>query len=301
MANVIFKVGTKPLYTALEQKDANTLYWLTDVQEVYKGDVLFGTGKLATETEAGLMSPEDKAKIANLSAGTVLDLTPVDASVVIAGGESGKTIGVQLSQEAGNLIQVKGDGLFVAVDEQTVEQAAAEAATAAVNEFATQISDDGTVNTFKELVDYVAQHGPEAADMAADIAALQETVGAIDLSKYVLETIDATNGKAIIQNEPTGGGPKFHHNDGSQAFVGVNDGGLDGMMAQIYADKQVDGSWVGSRINVYHDHIYYTNLAAKEAGKANNAAECEIATVGDVAAVQAMIEGMSQGMVWQDM
>ena len=36
MANVIFKVGTKALYDALEQKDSNTLYWLTDTREVYK-------------------------------------------------------------------------------------------------------------------------------------------------------------------------------------------------------------------------------------------------------------------------
>ena len=39
--NVIFKVGTKALYNALEQKDTNTLYWLTDTKEIYKGDTLF--------------------------------------------------------------------------------------------------------------------------------------------------------------------------------------------------------------------------------------------------------------------
>ena len=27
--NVIFKVGTKAVYDVLQQKDANTLYWLT--------------------------------------------------------------------------------------------------------------------------------------------------------------------------------------------------------------------------------------------------------------------------------
>ena len=40
MANVIFKVGTKALFDALEQKDTNTLYWLEDVQELYKGNLL---------------------------------------------------------------------------------------------------------------------------------------------------------------------------------------------------------------------------------------------------------------------
>ena len=41
-------------------------------------------------------------------------LTPVDASVIIADGEDGKTIGVQLSKEAGNTIVLKTDGLFAA-------------------------------------------------------------------------------------------------------------------------------------------------------------------------------------------
>lgn len=36
---------------------------------------------------------------------------------------------------------------------------------AAINDFATRISDNGEIDTFKELVDYVAKHGPEAATM----------------------------------------------------------------------------------------------------------------------------------------
>ena len=89
MANVIFKVGTKALFDALEQKDTNTLYWLEDVQELYKGNLLFATGKAASQTAAGLMSAEDKVKLDNLSAGTVAGLTPVDATIVIADGEEG--------------------------------------------------------------------------------------------------------------------------------------------------------------------------------------------------------------------
>ena len=49
-----------------------------------------------------------------------------------------------------------------------------------INAFATNITDDGVVNSYKELIDYVAEHGDEAAAMAADIAALQEKIGAID-------------------------------------------------------------------------------------------------------------------------
>lgn len=64
---------------------------------------------------------------------------------------------------------------------------------AKINEFATQISDDQTVNTFKELVDYVSTHGPEAANMASDITILQKLVG----SKSVEEQIAASDHKAL--------------------------------------------------------------------------------------------------------
>lgn len=48
---------------------------------------------------------------------------------------------------------------------------------AKINKFATDISNDGIVNTFKELVDYVANHDGKAATFAADITKLQGLVG----------------------------------------------------------------------------------------------------------------------------
>lgn len=60
---------------------------------------------------------------------------------------------------------------------------------AAINDFATRISDNGEIDTFKELVDYVAKHGPEAATMTANIAA---------------NTEDITNVKKLIGSLPDG-------------------------------------------------------------------------------------------------
>jgi len=74
LANVIFKVGTKALFDALEQKDTNTLYWLEDVQELYKGNLLFATGKTASETAAGLMSLADKQKLDSIDPETISSL-----------------------------------------------------------------------------------------------------------------------------------------------------------------------------------------------------------------------------------
>lgn len=55
----------------------------------------------------------------------------------------------------------------------------AEEATKAINTFATQVSDDGVVNSFKELVDWAAAHGSEAAEMAAAIQAIQAILDGI--------------------------------------------------------------------------------------------------------------------------
>ena len=116
--NVIFKIGARAQFDALVTKNQNTLYWLTDTQELYKGDVLFGKGALATETAAGLLSAEDYKKLQELivSGGTV-DLTPVDGSIVIAD----KKIGIGLSAVEGNILSIKSDGLFATVDTKPIE------------------------------------------------------------------------------------------------------------------------------------------------------------------------------------
>lgn len=61
--------------------------------------------------------------------------------------------------------------------------------TAKINEFATNVSDDGVVNSYKELIDYVANHGGEAATMAADIAALQGLVGDSSVTDQIAQAI----------------------------------------------------------------------------------------------------------------
>ena len=117
--NVLFKIGTRAQFDAIATKSDLALYWLSDTQELYKGDVLFGKGALASETAAGLLSAEDYKKLQELiAAGVTVDLTPVDGSIVI----EDKKIGVGLSAVEGNMLSIKDDGLFVpAVDLTGVE------------------------------------------------------------------------------------------------------------------------------------------------------------------------------------
>lgn len=47
------------------------------------------------------------------------------------------------------------------------------------NDFATKVSDDGVVNSYKELIDWAATHGAEAATMAGEITALKNILKGI--------------------------------------------------------------------------------------------------------------------------
>lgn len=117
--NVLFKIGTRAQFDAIVTKSETTLYWLSDTQELYKGDVLFGKGALASEEASGLLSAEDYKKLKELIAtGGAVELTPVNGSIVI----EDKKIGVGLSAVEGNMLSIKDDGLFVApVDLTSVE------------------------------------------------------------------------------------------------------------------------------------------------------------------------------------
>lgn len=112
MANVIFKVGTSKQYEAIQPKDQNTLYWLTDTQQVFKGDTLFGVGANATEALAGLLSAEDKKRLDKLVEGGLLELTSADGSILIVPGEGSKDISVAISKDEGNKLTLKADGLY---------------------------------------------------------------------------------------------------------------------------------------------------------------------------------------------
>lgn len=123
-----------------------------------------------------------------------------------------------------------------------------------------------------DTMNYVMQE--DAAERAARIAG--------DNLKVDKE-LQGANGKAYIFNESDGGGAKFVNNNGVESFIGVNDGS-NSIVAQIYADKLVDGKWQGAKLDVANDGIYYTvgNKSAAERMVAGN----KLATVADVEAAE---------------
>lgn len=115
--NVRFYFGTQAKFDTLVEKNPIALYFIEDTQRLYKGNVLMATGSNATSMAAGLMSIEDKKKLDALVVDGGIDFTPVDSSIVIADGQDGdKTIGVAISTQEGNLVSVKDDGIFAAVE-----------------------------------------------------------------------------------------------------------------------------------------------------------------------------------------
>lgn len=78
--------------------------------------------------------------------------------------------------------------------------------TDAINKFANDVSDDSTVNTFKELVDWAASHSSEAAEMAAGITAnknaidaLQAKVGTIPESSAATTIVDYVDEQVLAE------------------------------------------------------------------------------------------------------
>ena len=61
-----------------------------------------------------------------------------------------------------------------------------------INKFANEVSDDDTINTIKELVNYVAKHGGEAATLASDITVLQALVGKDSVKDQIASAISAS-------------------------------------------------------------------------------------------------------------
>ena len=112
----------------------------------------------------------------------------------------------------------------------------------ALNKFATDVTNDNVVNSYKELVDYVAEHGPEAAEMAGNIAANAEAIEAVEDklgalpegTADVVSYVDAQVGAEQQRAEGIEAGLESR----LQVVEGKLGEGTDGVGAQIEAAKQ---------------------------------------------------------------
>ena len=84
----------------------------------------------------------------------------------------------------------------------TIEGSVQKTVADAINEFATKVSDDKVVNSYKELIDYVAEHGSEVTAMTGDIATLNGLVGTTSvedqIAAAVADKVVAEEGKSLV-------------------------------------------------------------------------------------------------------
>ena len=104
-----------------------------------------------------------------------------------------------VSAEDGNQIEEKADGLYVpayddtalaekitaneeaiAILNGTEEGSVVKTVDEAINKFATELSDDGVVNTFKELIDYAAAHTSEIGEIVRDVEQNTTDIGTLN-------------------------------------------------------------------------------------------------------------------------
>lgn len=82
MAKVQFKYGTWAKYSALSQKDENTLYFITDKNLFFKGSTAFGNIVSATATDSG--ETEGETITFNAADGTEVSFTVPTAAALAA-------------------------------------------------------------------------------------------------------------------------------------------------------------------------------------------------------------------------
>ena len=163
-------------------------------------DTAIATAKKAGTDAAAAVTALEKGQVAtnktdiatiNGKLGTI----PADKTIADMISDA-QTAATYNDTEVRGLIKNNKDAIDVLNGGDTVDGSVAKSVKDAINDFASKVTEDGTVNTFKELVDYVAAHGSEYTAAIADIAANKSAIGTLNgtgagsVSKAVNDAID---------------------------------------------------------------------------------------------------------------
>lgn len=214
----------------------------------------YADGKDTAIAAAKKAGDDAAAAVKNLSEGQV---TTNKTDIATINGKLGtipadKTIADMISDaqtaatyndtEVRGLIKNNKDAIDVLKGGDTVDGSVAKSVKDAINDFASKVTEDGTVNTFKELVDYVAAHGNEYTAAIADIAANKSAIntlngtGAGSVSKAVNDAIDGLNIEDYVKSA-----------DVESTYVKKN--GTDRLMTSAEGTK-LAGVAEGAQVNV---------------------------------------------------
>ena len=90
-------------------------------------------------------------------------------------------------------IQANTDAIEVLNGDKSVDGSVDKKVADAINTFATQITNDNTINTYKEVLNYISTHGGEADAMMAAIDELEALVGEKSVATQIAEAITKEN------------------------------------------------------------------------------------------------------------
>lgn len=264
-------VKLKSTYLALETKDVSTLYWISETSELYKGDQLFGTGALATEQAAGLLSAEDYAKLRVLAG---LDqLTAVDGTMkIVDTANGGKAIGVAIAPIEGNTLTAVDGGLFVpaaVVPEYAIEKVTAEDGFSASYKLKKTANGESiyvgdTINIAKDLV----LQSATLETVTDDGVPYAEAKIGDPYIKMVFNNADASNlyipVKGLVDTYTAGSGIEIINNKISVKLADTTHGlvAVDGALAINLATRKSDGAMSKEDKKIV-DSIPYAYVARK--------------------------------------
>ena len=145
------------------------------------------------------------------------------------------------------------DAVEVLNGAESVEGSVAKTVKDAINNFANELSDDSTVNTFKELIDYAAEHGSEYSELAGVV---QEHTTAIN----TLNGEGAGSVKAAVAAE--------------KERAELAESGLDTKISNLDAAyKAADEALAGRVQTLENDHLGAADKQALEASIAEKVAQ----------------------------
>lgn len=200
MAQVKFLFGTLDQYKALASKDANSLYFITDTYEIYKGEQVYTRSYEVAANPAAVISPkanyvymftdekylaeykdnawvELTARVANdLSNDNALPLTKAVRTAIEAVQAVIEEQAAAVTKNAEDLAKIQpvldeltGDS------EKSIEKIAEAAAADAVAKMLANADDN--YNTLEEIAAYIAADATNSAKIVTDIEELKAEVG----------------------------------------------------------------------------------------------------------------------------
>ena len=132
-------------------------------EEKKNADAIAAEVERATGVEGGL-----ETRLAAVEADYLKDADKTELSNAIQAEKERAEAAEKVNSDAIAVLNGEGEGsVKKAVDD-------------AINKFATDVTNDEVVNSYKELIDWVAEHGPEAAEMAAAIEANELSIEALE-------------------------------------------------------------------------------------------------------------------------